>query len=50
MRCVDCEKHSFIANTHWCDAAKKPKRVSDEDAHKDVPCEFVEEMKGADDG
>ena len=29
---------------------KKPKRVSDEDAHKDVPCEFVEEMKGADDG
>ena len=38
MRCVDCEKHSFVANTHWCDATKKPKRVSDKDAYKDVPC------------
>ena len=38
MRCVDCEKHSFIANTHWCDATKKPKRISDNDVYKDVPC------------
>ena len=24
---------------------RKPRRISEEDAHKDVPCEFVEEMK-----
>ena len=26
---------------------RRPRRISEEDAHKDVPCEFVEEMKGA---
>ena len=48
MRCVDCEKHSFVANTHWCDATNRPKRVSDEDAYKDAPCKRGK-LKGADD-
>ena len=43
MKCVDCEKHSYVANHHWCDATKKSKRISEEDAHKDVPCKYVKE-------
>ena len=52
MRCVDCEQHECVCGTHFCNyksGRRKPRRISEEDAHKDVPCEFVEEMKGADD-
>ena len=54
MRCVDCEQHDYVVGTHFCNykgksGRRKPRRISEEDAYKDVPCEFVEEMKGADD-
>lgn len=44
MRCVDCEKHSEVCGTHFCDARKKSRRISEEDAHKDVPCKWVKEF------
>ena len=54
MRCVDCELHDYIVGTHFCNykgksGRRRPRRVSEEDAYKDVPCEYVEDMKGADD-
>ena len=54
MRCVDCELHDCVVGTHFCNykgksGKRKPRRISEEDAHKDVPCEYVEELKGADD-
>ena len=54
MRCVDCEQHDCVCGTHFCNykgksGRRKPRRIGEEDAHKDVPCEFVEEIKGADD-
>ena len=53
MRCVDCELHDYIVGTHFCNykgksGRRKPRRIGEEDAHKDVPCEFVEEIKGVD--
>lgn len=48
MRCVDCEKHKFEFNTHWCKASNRPKRVREEDVYKDVPCKHGK-LKGADD-
>ena len=55
MRCVDCELHNSAVGTHFCNyrgksGRRKPRRISEEDAHKDVPCEYVEGAKGADDG
>lgn len=52
MRCVDCELHDCIVGTHFCNyrgksGRRRPRRVSEEDAHKDVPCEYVEEVKVA---
>ena len=44
MKCVDCEKHSYIVG-RWCDATKKPKRISEKDAHKDAPCKYVKESE-----
>jgi hypothetical protein len=54
MRCVDCELHNYIVNTHFCNykgksGRRKPRRISDEDAHKDVPCEYGK-VKGSDNG
>ena len=56
MRCVDCENHEYIGviDTHFCNykgksGRRRPRRISEEDAHKDVPCEYLEELKGADD-
>ena len=54
MRCVDCELHDCVVGTHFCNykgksGRRKPRRISEEDAHKDVPCEFVEGAKGVDD-
>ena len=54
MRCVDCELHDCVVGTHFCNykgksGRRRPRRVSEEDAHKDVPCEYVEEVKGAND-
>ena len=45
MRCVDCEKHSYVVGTHFCDATKKSKRISEVDAYKDVPCRHIKEPK-----
>ena len=47
MRCVDCELHDYAVSTHFCNykgksGRRRPRRVSEEDAHKDVPCEYVE--------
>ena len=56
MRCVDCENHEYIGviDTHFCNykgvsGRRRPRRISEEDAHKDVPCEYLEEIKGAGD-
>ena len=54
MKCVDCELHNCVAGTHFCNykgksGRRRPRRISEEDAHKDVPCEYVEEQKGEDD-
>ena len=48
MRCVDCELHNCVVGTHFCNykgksGRRKPRRISEEDAYKDVPCEYVEE-------
>ena len=53
MRCVDCELHDCVVCTHFCNykgksGRCKPRRVSEEDAYKDVPCEYVK-LKGAGD-
>ena len=53
MKCVDCELHDCVVGTHFCNykgksGKRKPRRISEEDAYKDVPCEYVEEVKGAD--
>lgn len=42
--CVDCELHDYIFGTHFCNykgknGKRKPRQISDEDAHKDVSCE-----------
>ena len=47
MRCVDCEQHDYVVGTHYCNhkgksGRRKPRRISEEDAYKDVPCEYVE--------
>lgn len=49
MRCVDCELHDCVVGTHFCNykgisGRRKPRRVSEEDAYKDVPCEYVEDV------
>ena len=54
MRCVDCELHDYVVGTHFCNykgksGRRRPRRVSEEDAYKDVPCEYVGEPKGAED-
>ena len=54
MKCVDCELHDYIVGTHFCNykgksGRRRPRRISEEDAHKDVPCECVGEREGADD-
>ena len=54
MKCVDCELHDCVVGTHFCNykgksGRRRPKRISEEDAHKDVPCEYIEGAKGADD-
>ena len=51
MRCVDCEQHDYVIGTHFCNykgksGRRKPRRIREEDAYKDVPCEYIEE-KGA---
>lgn len=51
MRCVDCELHDCVVGTHWCNyrgksGRRKPRWVSEEDAYKDVPCAYVDEVKG----
>lgn len=38
MRCVDCEYHRYFVGTHWCEATKKHKRITEANAHKDAPC------------
>ena len=53
MRCVDCELHDCVVGTHFCNykgksGRRKPRRISEEDAHKDVSCEFVEERRADD--
>lgn len=50
MRCVDCEYHREfpVTGNHWCQATKKHKRISEEDAYKDAPCK-AGKQKGADD-
>ena len=55
MKCVDCELHDYIVGTHFCNykgksGRRRPRRISEEDAHKDVPCECVGEREGADEG
>lgn len=55
MKCVDCELHDYAVSTHFCNyrgksGRCKPRRISEEDAYKDVPCEYVEEQEGTDDG
>lgn len=44
MRCVDCKFHKAFptTNIHWCEATKKHKRISDEDAHVDAPCKVAD--------
>lgn len=44
MRCVDCKFHKAFptTNIHWCEATKKHKRISDEDAYVDAPCKVAD--------
>lgn len=54
MKCIDCEMHTFVVCTHFCNykgksGRRKPRRISEIDAYKDVPCEYIEEMKGSND-
>lgn len=38
MRCVDCIYFERLYGMGLCEIYKRPSRVSDEDAVKDVPC------------
>ena len=44
MRCIDCKFHKAFptTNIHWCEATKKHKRISDEDAYVDAPCKVAD--------
>ena len=44
MRCVDCKFHKAFptTNIHWCEATKKHRRISDEDAYVDAPCKVAD--------
>ena len=51
MKCVNCELHDYIVGTYFCNykgisGKRRPRRISKRDAHKDVPCEYIEKQKG----
>lgn len=38
MKCVNCPYHSRLFGQDWCDILNVPKRISEVDVTKDVPC------------
>lgn len=45
MRCINCPYHSRVLGQDWCDIGVIPKRISEEDARKDLRCGKYERKK-----
>ena len=52
MICNECEYHSYINGTHFCDSRNYKRntvRIDNEDANKDIKCRWAEsEVQDAD--
>lgn len=49
MKCEDCNYHLLLNGTHFCvsrNHKRTDKRISREDAERDIDCKWADERKG----